>query len=120
MKGLELPINIVVVIAVAVLVLVVIAVYFSGQVMQSGTSISNQQALAEGCTTWRLNGCNDLPSEIIIHGYNVTGRAYVTRPHWDTLEDACERTQGSLGIEYNNCRKACACPAVELEPGVVD
>ena len=69
-KGMSLPIEMIVVIAIAVLVLVVIVAFFIGGIGPQISRMSDQDAIAQGCT--KAGACL-IPWETNrIPGYNAT------------------------------------------------
>jgi len=73
-KGISLPVEMIVIIAIAVLVLVVIVTFFVGGAGSQIGLISDQDALARGCTSFAINyNCNvGRISEVQISGYKAT------------------------------------------------
>ena len=113
LKGISLPIEMIVIIAIAVLVLVVIAAFFVGGAGKLG-SVSDVDALGQGCQQWRTQGCSDSPSSITIKGYDPTGKGSDS-----DLGTACSRLAYDPNAQWTNqrsCLRACGCPEQEAGP----
>ncbi|MBI5347582.1 MAG: hypothetical protein HZB66_03155 [Candidatus Aenigmarchaeota archaeon] len=90
MKALSLPINAVVVIILAVFVFLVASALFIGSSNQNMKSISDQEALLNGCAMWRERGCDyaTVIGEIKVQGYD-SRRSEKDVSYKGTLKEAC-------------------------------
>jgi len=102
MKGISLPINMIVIIAISVIVLLAIAAFFMGGFLRGSVTISDQQALSDGCGIWKNRGC--VPDE----NFNITGYDWNLDNQTDDLFDACLRILGDGSTAYGSkCHDYC-------------
>ncbi len=87
MKALSLPINAVVIIVIAVLIFLAVGAMFMSGSARNISSISDSEALLNGCASWRERGCSadEQLSDIKIPGYD----SQRSIGYKGTLKEAC-------------------------------
>jgi hypothetical protein len=132
MKGISLPVNVIVIMILVLVVFMAVAVLFLGGWHGHASTISDVEALQEGCARWMEMGCKigkyvkggaHLIPFILINGYDPNGDGFSSQdviskdgekiPNDGTLREACKRVvygkEPKPGSHYEHCEMALTC-----------